>query len=486
MKKILYTLIITLLIIIPIKVNALSIQCDEGDLKYGSDFKCNLIGPAGVTYKELSATMDTNEYIECSIGTYAKDLTENKQEIKTSGTVQGDGEVPYIQFNCSVKAKVSDNAETQFILKDVKYEDSNDQKTSGEVLRGNKLTIKKLEDKVTTTKDTKPRSTSNGNSLLKKLSDKGLDEYFTFSKFITKYKIDVLYELDEINLTYEPNVEGADVRIEGNQKLELGLNIIDIYVTSPNLESQTCYTLEITRLPRGEAIYYPEKDATLKKLTVKGYPFDFESIINEYTIKVDSTVNQLDITAYTTVDGAHTLIEGNNDIKNKSTVSIIVTSKDNSVKNTYSILVLKEKEAADYSSYIYLGVIVLVLLIVIIFIVKSSSKRNSEVEKDMAKFTKIFSKKKKNNEQTQNSNQQVQQIQQTVPVQPVQGVTPVQPIQPVQPVPGVVPVQPVQPVQPVPGVMPVQPVQPVQQVPVQPQAVPVPQPVQNDNQNTQV
>ena len=46
MKKILYTLIITLLIIIPIKVNALSIQCDEGDLKYGSDFKCNLIGPA--------------------------------------------------------------------------------------------------------------------------------------------------------------------------------------------------------------------------------------------------------------------------------------------------------------------------------------------------------------------------------------------------------------------------------------------------------
>ena len=45
------------------------------------------------------------------------------------------------------------------------------------------------------------------------------------------------------------------------------------------------------------------------------------------------------------------------------------------------------------------------------------------------------------------------------------------------------PVQPVQPVQPVPGVMPVQ---PVQQVPVQPQAVPVPQPVQNDNQNTQV
>ena len=449
MKKILYTLIITLLIIIPIKVNALSIQCDEGDLKYGSDFKCNLIGPAGVTYKELSATMDTNEYIECSIGTYAKDLTENKQEIKTSGTVQGEGEVPYIQFNCSVKAKVSDNAETQFILKDVKYEDSNDQKTSGEVLRGNKLTIKKL-------------------------SDKGLDEYFTFSKFITKYKIDVLYELDEINLTYEPNVEGADVRIEGNQKLELGLNIIDIYVTSPNLESQTCYTLEITRLPRGEAVYYPEKDATLKKLTVKGYPFDFESIINEYTIKVDSTVNQLDITAYTTVDGAHTLIEGNNDIKNKSTVSIIVTSKDNSVKNTYSILVLKEKEAADYSSYIYLGVIVLVLLIVIIFIVKSSSKRNSEVEKDMAKFTKIFSKKKKNNEQGQNSNQQVQQIQQTVPVQP---------IQPVQPVPGAVPVQPVQPVQPVPGVMPVQ---PVQQVPVQPQAVPAPQPVQNDNQNTQV
>ena len=491
MKKYIYSLIITLIIIFPISINALSLTCEDGSYTYGDDFKCTLKGEANITYKELSASYEDNDYLSCTIANYATGLLENMNNIKTSGMVSGEGEVDYITFRCKVKTKTTaEELETQFILKDVKYTNSADQTSDAEILRSNQVKITKYVDQsVITTSDGKPRSTSNGNSLLKKLTDENLDKYFTFSKFITQYSFDVLYEVDEVNLTYEPNVEGANVRVEGNNKLEIGKNLIDIYVTSPDLTSQTCYTLEINRLPRGEVIYYPEKDATLKKLVLKNYPINFESVITQYQIKVDSTVNQIDITPTVNVEGASFIIEGNEDLKNKSTITITVTSKDNTTKQTYSILVIKEKEDVDYSSYIYLGIIVAVLLIFIIFIVKSSNKRNSEVEKDMAKFTKIFGKKKK--VETQPVVPQVTAGGTTaVPQQPVQPIQPVAPVTPVQPVQQVQPVQPVQPVAPV---APTVPQQPVPQQPVTPATPVVPavpqqpvQPVEQQNPNNQV
>ena len=472
MKKYLFSLIITLIIIFPLNVFALSLQCEDGEYEYGQDFKCSLVGEANITYKELSAQVEENDYLSCQLNKYADGLLSNMNDVRTSGTVKGEGEVPYIDFKCKVKTKTdAETTETQMVLKNVKYTNTEDNTSDPEILRSNTVIIKKYVDKseVTTT-DGKPRSVSNGNSLLKKLSDPELDKYFTFSKFVPTYEFSVLYDVDEINLTYETNVEGADVRIEGSNKLEVGKNVIDIYVTSPDLTSQTCYTLEINRLPRGEEIYYAEKDARLKKLAVKNYAFDknFEPIIDQYTIRIDSTVNQVDITAVPYVDGASFKIEGNEDLKNKSTITITVTSKDNNTTKTYSILVIKEKEATDYSSYIYLGVIVGVLLLVIIFIVRSSNKRNSEVEKDMAKFTKIFGKKKKvdpqaNIPQVTAGGTTAMPTQVVQPVQPVASVTQAVPQQPVQPVQQVVQ-QPVAPVVPQQPVAPVQPQDPNNQV----------------------
>ena len=514
MKKYLFSLIVTLIIIFPLNVFALSLKCEEGEYEYGEDFKCSLVGEANVTYKELTAQVEENDYLSCQLYQYADGLLSNMNEIKTSGTVTGEGEVTYIDFKCKVKTKTdAELTETQMILKNVKYTNTEDQTSNPEILRGNVVKVKKYVDKseITTT-DGKPRSVSNGNSLLKKLSDEELDKYFTFSKFVPTYNFEVPYDVDSINLTYETNVEGADVRIEGSNKLEVGKNVIDIYVTSPDLTSQTCYTLEIERLARGEEIYYPERDATLKRLSVKNYALtpNFESIIDSYTIKVDSIVNQVEITAIPNVEGASFKIEGNEDLKNKSTITVTVTSKDNNTTKTYSILVVKEKEDVDYSSYIYLGVIVGVLLIFIVFIVRSSNKRNSEVEKDMARFTKLFNKKKKENSQanipevtaggtTAMPAQVVEPVQPVQPVQPVAPVVPQQPVQPVQPVaqapvapaipvaPEVAPVAPapVQPVQPAQTVQPVQPVAPV--VPQQPVVPTAPtetlQPIQQDTNN---
>ena len=499
MKNIYKYLLLTILFVLPISVNALSFSCDDGSYKYEDTFKCYIKGPSGIEVKTLSGEIDESDYFTCSLGTVYTPLSNNgdKKKFNIIGVLPDEGERTYFELDCTVKVKANEETKQQVVLKNLNTNISGQNESKGEILRSNEFTVEKYinENTTTTTSDTKPRDTSNGNSLLKKLSDPELDKYFIFSKFITKYDFEVLFEVDKIDLKYETNVEDASVRIEGNQTLMVGENTIDIYVTSPDNMSQTCYTLNIKRLAAGESIYYPEKDTTLKKLTIKGHNINFESVITEYKVKIESNVEELTIDAQPTVKGADVTIEGNKELKHLSVITITVKSKDNTKEGKYSIQVIKEKEKKDYSSYYYLGAVVAILLLLIIFIVKSSNKRNSEVQKDMAKMTKFFKKKKveQPNVPTITSGgttavppvqQQitVADLQQMTPeqaaayaVQPVQPVAPVQPVQPVQQVQPVAPapvqpvpqVQPVQPVQQVPQAQSVQPIQPVQQVPQQ-------------------
>ena len=67
MKKYLFSLIVTLIIIFPLNVFALSLKCEEGEYEYGEDFKCSLVGEANVTYKELTAQVEENDYLSCQL-----------------------------------------------------------------------------------------------------------------------------------------------------------------------------------------------------------------------------------------------------------------------------------------------------------------------------------------------------------------------------------------------------------------------------------
>ena len=461
MKNIFKYLLLTILFVLPISVNALSFSCDDGNYTFKDTFKCYLKGQSNVEIYSLSGEIDDNDYLNCIVSKYNQYLgtSNDKKKFSTSGTPRDEADPTLVEFECAVKVKANDEAKQQVVLKNVNSSIAGQSQSSGEILRSNEITIDKYIDQntTTTTSDSKPRDTSNGNSLLKKLSDPELDKYFIFSKFITKYDFEVLFDVDKIDLKYETNVEDASVRIEGSQTLEVGENTIDIYVTSPDNMSQTCYTLNIKRLAAGETIYYPEKDTTLKKLTIKGHEINFESVITEYKVKIDSNVEELTIDAQPTVKGADVTIEGNKELKHLSVITITVKSKDNTKEGKYSIQVIKEKEKKDYTTYYYLGGVVAVLLILIIFIVKSSNKRNSEVQKDMVKMAKIFKKKKVEQPAipttTTGGTTAVPQVQQPVqPIQPVAPVQPVQQVQPVQPVPQVQQVQQVQPVQPVPQV----------------------------------
>lgn len=145
--------------------------------------------------------------------------------------------------------KAEEDQQVQIFINDFKsHTKSQIGEPSEEIVRSNYINVAKHVEK-TTTASTKPRDTSNSNSRLKALAEDNLN--ITFSGFITEYNAEVVYEVEKLDIKALPFNSDASVRIMGNQTLTVGLNVIDIYVTSPDGRAITCYTLNVTRLNEG-------------------------------------------------------------------------------------------------------------------------------------------------------------------------------------------------------------------------------------------
>ena len=197
-------------------------------------------------------------------------------------------------------------------------------------------------------------------------------------EFITKYEIEVLFEVEQLDLKVLPVNKNAIVKIEGNQKLEIGKITIDIYVTSPDNKTTTCYSLYITRLARGEEIYYPKKDATLSNMTVTGYSIKFNKDIYEYHIHLDRNTSKVEVNPTTTYEYAIVDISKTNNLVNNDIITVTVTSADGTNIQKYKIRVTKDAPKKDYSLYITLGIIIIVFLVVAYLFLRTSKKEKND------------------------------------------------------------------------------------------------------------
>lgn len=472
MKSIKYILLFILLI--PFNVYAYELSCPSGPFEYEDTFECYIKGNDSITYDELSGSFDfsNSSVLTCDIEEPSNGLSKKDASKGFSYTGKSDSE-ELVKLSCKVTTKPSSSGYEQIIVPDFKYHELDSNKDAfTEILRSKNILYKGYVEQKQV--DTKPRSTENPNTRLKNVSDPNLD--FIFSAFKTEYDISVKYEIDSVDLLVVPNNEEATVEIKGSQKLEIGENIIDIYVTSPDGESKTCYTLTINRLKRGEDIYYIEKDSSLSALTIDGYRINFESIIYDYKIHIKYDVDSVNVKATATNPGASINVSNTDDLKNGSTITVTVTSQDGSSTSTYNIKVTKDSAPKDYKSTIYITVFVVAIAIVIIIILRTNVKNKSNP------LLKKKSNKKENNKLDMNSvpNADNNNVITPAPEQPAESVEvlPAQPEvqpQPAQPV--VAPVVPQEPVVPTVPEAPVAPAEPVAtpEVPVQP--VEVPQPV---------
>ena len=118
---------------------------------------------------------------------------------------------------------------------------------------------------------------------LKSISIEGLD--FEFNKDILEYNLEVSFDINKINISYELEDETSEVEFDNKVELIVGLNKLNINVTAENGNVRT-YTINITR-----------KEAPLNDvLNASGIKYDNESKyiygINAQT-SVESLINNI-------------------------------------------------------------------------------------------------------------------------------------------------------------------------------------------------
>lgn len=373
--------IFTMLLMLPIAVNAHELKCDNAAYKTGDSFNCYVTTDPNL-YDQISGTITPDKNLSCEV---------TEQDPNLQGQIYGESFTLYgttlqnksiVTINCKVVSKPTEGTQAQVIINDfTTHVKDTTYVPDVQVLRSNYVTIQPyIEEPTTPEKDDKPRDVTNIDSTLKLISDPQLN--FNFSRIRPIYDIEVLYEVEQLNLLVYPYNPQATFRIVGNQKLEVGMNVIDIYVTSPDGSSTTCYTLNIKRLPRGQTIYYKESDSSLMNLAITGHDIKFESIILEYTVSIKYDVDQLNITPTPTVATANVEIIGNEKLKNGDKITITTTSEDKTSETTYIIHIRKQAPPKDYTNEAIIAVIALVAIaIIILFLILTKREKSDDLLK---------------------------------------------------------------------------------------------------------
>lgn len=186
------------------------------------------------------------------------------------------------------------------------------------------------------------------------------------------YDIQVGYDVDNIEVVAVPNSEKAKVEIQKEEKLIVGENTINVVVTA---EDGTVGTYVII-VNRAEKL---SDDASIKSLVVKGYELDFKSDVYQYELEIEKE-EKLDIEVELNDEKAKYQIKGNNNLKDKSVIEIVVTAEDGS-EQSYQINIVKLGENTSSSILNYIKIVPLISFIILISIILIVKKLRDKVRK---------------------------------------------------------------------------------------------------------
>lgn len=228
--------------------------------------------------------------------------------------------------------------------------------------------------------ETKPEEKSN-NTNLKLLSIEGVELTPAFSANITEYSAKLTnYKEQSLKINAEAEDSKSTVKIEGNEEIKIGENVISVTVTA---EDGTTKVYKIT-------ITNEEKEGLgLSSLVIKGVELkNFSPSKFNYEIEFKE-LDQLEIEAIANEEGATVEIVGNENLTElgEHIITIIVTSADGEQIATYTItankLAVEEaKQELDIKSILTCAVIALVVLVAIIILIVRYVKGNSNAEID--------------------------------------------------------------------------------------------------------
>ena len=193
-------------------------------------------------------------------------------------------------------------------------------------------------------------STASNNANLKSLQ---LDKEGLTPKFnakTTTYSIVIGNDINTINVTAVPENPSSKVSISENNNLKEGLNKIEVVVTAPDNKTKKTYTINVTKTANPELA-----NANLENLAIEFVTMEpeFDTNVTDYTGKVGSTVDKLNILAVAQRPDAKIEIINPEELQfGENIVTVKVIAEDGITEKLYTINVYKmteEEEAAENS-----------------------------------------------------------------------------------------------------------------------------------------
>lgn len=161
-----------------------------------------------------------------------------------------------------------------------------------------------------------------------------------FNKNTTNYSIVVGDNVDSIAVNAIAEDSNASVNVTGNTGLAVGVNKINIKVTAPDKKTTKTYTINVTKTANPDLA-----NASLENLAIENVTLtpEFSADIFEYSAKVGSTIDILNILAVPQIEGANVTIQGNENLQfGENIITISMVAKDGVTKKDYIINVYKK------------------------------------------------------------------------------------------------------------------------------------------------
>ena len=304
MKKILYSILLTLFALFPtsifaagdISVSPTSLTIEKGSSKTFTITAYNTIGDVSIETKDNSiASISTNQW---STG-----MVEEKQN-KTGTITVTANEVGTTEIVLKTDAATFDEEEI----------------------------IKTLTVKITVAA---PKS-SDANLASITIDNKSITD---FNKNTTTY---TLSNTDSSTITIDAKTVDSKAKISGagTKKLSYGLNKFDIVVTAENGTKKT-YTIKITRND------LRSKNNSLETLTINNKVIKLNENTTSYELKVDNKTENLDIKAKAKDSKASIKINKPETLSVGENIVTITVTAENGTAKSYKIKVIKESKIAN-------------------------------------------------------------------------------------------------------------------------------------------
>lgn len=210
------------------------------------------------------------------------------------------------------------------------------------------LKIKEIqESKEDNQEDKEDLTTSNDSSLkILRLSEEGIVP--EFSPDIKDYYFVTSKDFTNLNITAIPNNSDANVRINGNDNLNEGINKITIDVTSKDKTSKSTYTINMTKTKNVE-----DANANLETLAIENVLLEpiFDTNTLNYKANVSNNIENLNIFAVPENTNGKVEIEGGSNLKEGTNiVNIKVTAPNGFSFRNYQVIIHRRtlEEDAKY------------------------------------------------------------------------------------------------------------------------------------------